>query len=108
MTVSADTRAGAATACRAALEGRCPRRAWLDGVAEADVHGDWNARTGQCGSRAQPRPTVPELFSDGLDPKAVQIEAHTVVDLDRHHLAERLEQGIVRRVAEAQEVHVAR
>ena len=54
------------------------------------------------------RSAVLDFFAYGLDPQALQVEAHSVVSLDRHDFAERREQRILRRVPEAEQVHVAR
>ena len=72
----------------------------LDSIAEADVHGDWNASTRKCRRGAKPRPAVLDLFADGLDLQTLQVKAHPVVNLDRHDFAERPEQRIFRRVPE--------
>ena len=54
------------------------------------------------------RSAVLDFFAYGLDPQALQVEAHSVVSLDRHDFAERREQRILRRVPETKQVHVAR
>ena len=40
----------------------------LDRISEADVHGDRNARTGECRCGAKARSAVLDLFADSLDP----------------------------------------
>ncbi|MEP7298027.1 MAG: hypothetical protein ABI702_17720 [Burkholderiales bacterium] len=53
---------------------------------------------------AAARSTVLDLFTNGLDPEAVQIEDQPVVNLDRHDFAERRDQRILRRVLEAEQL----
>lgn len=80
----------------------------LDGIAEADIHRDRNTRTGQRSRGAKSRSAVLDLFADCFDPQALQVEAHPVVNLDRHDFAERTEKRTLRRVPETKQVHVAR
>ena len=82
--------------------------AGCDGVAEADVHRDRDARAGQRRGGAQARSAVFEFFADCIDPQVLQVEVDPVVGFDRHDLSEGGEQGVFAGIPETQQIHIAR
>lgn len=79
-----------------------------EGIAEAHIDGDRDARTIKHGDSLEPDAAVDVVFANGRSRQLLNIEHQTIVAVDGHDVGEDFAQAVLVQFAKAEEVCIAR